>query len=351
MQQTAEKILEILHDYHCDFPQTKYEMSVEHIIKWANQFGDDGEFIISELLHFLPQIYISKSKAIELLKSRLIAFQKFYKYQSMAEFIMNAHFIDVQKDEKSQKDILLLVKEIINNEFAINYELTINEPKKHYIYFDDILATGGTVYRDLSNWLSESDNLKTILNNNKTIALSLFCYHKLGFDNMEWRLMKTFDDKIKNFLLIGFDYKIENQLKPKWIAEKQALNCIYPIEKQPKEIFEYLASLEAENSSILPFRPEYLPVKEVFFSNPENRIRFENILLEKGLELIKKTKKVIPDPRKRPLGDTTKSHRTLGTGTLFFTWRNISNTCPLVFWWDVTGHNWMPLFCVKNRGI
>ena len=102
MEETAERILEILQDYHCDFPATKYEMSVEHITKWANQFEDDAAFVLSELLHFLPQIYISKSKAIELLKQRLIDFQNLYKYQTMNEFIMNTHFIDVQKEEKSQ---------------------------------------------------------------------------------------------------------------------------------------------------------------------------------------------------------------------------------------------------------
>ncbi|WKL43737.1 hypothetical protein [Flavobacterium sp. ZE23DGlu08] len=350
MQETVVKIFEILQDYHCDNPETKHKMSVEHIINWANQFGDDAEFILSELLHFLPQIYISKSKAIELLEKRLVDFQAFYKYQTMQEFIMNTHFIDVQKAEKSQKEILPVVKEILDKHFGINYDLLIDQPKKHYIYFDDVLATGGTVYKDLSNWLSESNNLKKVLNKEKTIALSLFCYHKLGFDNIEWRLMKAFDDKIKNFLLVGFDYKIENQLKPKWVAEKQALNCIYPIEKQPKEILEYLASLEGENTSIAAFRPVNLPTKEIFFSSPANRIRFENIILEKGLELIQKIKKADPDPRKRPLGDTVKSHRTLGTGTLFFTWRNISNTCPIVFWWDVPGHEWIPLFCLKNRG-
>ena len=64
----------------------------------------------------------------------------------------------------------------------------------------------------------------------------------------------------------------------------------------------------------------------------QNRNKFEKIILDKGLELLQKVKKEKPDPRKRPLGDTVKSHKTLGTGTLFFTWRNISNTCPIIFW-------------------
>lgn len=350
MQETAENIFEILKDYHCDSPETNHRMSVEHIIEWAGQFDDDAEFVLSELLHFLPQVYISKNKAIELLEKRLTDFQAFYKYNSMQEFINNTHFLDTQKPEKSQNEILSIIRGILDAKYGINYDLLIDQPKKHYIYFDDVLATGGTVYKDLSSWLSDADNLEGVLSKNKTIALSLFCYHKLGFDNIEWRLMKQFDDRIKNFLLVGYDYIIENQLKPKWIAEKQALNCIYPLEKQPKEILEYLASLEAENTGIAPFRPGNLPLKEVFFTTPQNRIRFENIVLEKGLQLIQKIKKADPDPRKRPLGDTVKSHKTLGTGTLFFTWRNISNTCPVVFWWDVPGHDWIPLFCLRNRG-
>ena len=350
MQETAEKIFEILQDYHCDSPETDYRMSIEHIIEWANQFGDDAKFVLTELLYFLPQIYISKSRAIELLEKRLVELQAFYKYSSMQEFINNTHFIDTQKPEKSQNEILSILKEILDKRYGVNYNLLIDQPKKHYIYFDDVLATGGTIYKDLKNWFSESTNLDDILSKQKTIAISLFCYHKLGFDNIEWGLMKAFDDRIKNFLLLRSDYVIENQLKPKWIAEKQKLNCIYPIEKQPKEILEYLASLEGENTSIAPFRPATLPIKEIFFSSPESRVHFENIVLEKGLELIKKIKKADPDPRKRPLGDTVRSHRTLGTGTLFFTWRNISNTCPVIFWWDVPGHEWIPLFCLRNRG-
>ena len=238
----------------------------------------------------------------------------------------------------------------------VDYKVSIDTPKKNYIYFDDVLATGGTVYRDLAIWLDAKDdevneNYKAIINKTKTLGISLFCYHSSGFSKMEWRLMKQFDDKIKKVLLVGTDYVVENHIKTKWIAENQRLNCVYPIEEQSKTTLGYLASLEAENDSVPAFRPSNLPKKETFFSSPENRVKLEKIFLEKGIELLDKVQTENPDKRKRPLGDTVRSHKTFGTGTLFFTWRNISNTCPLVFWWDVTGHNWLPLFCVKNRGI
>ena len=134
----------------------------------------------------------------------------------------------------------------------------------------------------------------------------------------------------------------------------QKLNCAYPIDKQSNEVLEYIRTKlnDVNNDNSPPiFRPEELPLEETFFSSKENRNKFEKIILDKGLELLQKVKKENPDPRKRPLGHTVQSHKTLGTGTLFFTWRNISNTCPIVFWWDVSGHNWIPLFSLKNRGI
>jgi hypothetical protein len=356
MQETAEQIFEIIKDYQCDYAERKFEITVEHIVAWANQFGDDAEFVLKELLHFLPEIYISKEKAKDLLRVRLLEIQKFYGYKTMNEMVINTHFFNLQKGYKSQSEILSIVDDILQSEFMVNYKESIDAPKTNFIYFDDVLATGGTVYKDLATWLEtkgdgQNENYKAIINRSKTLAVSLFCYHSFGFSNMEWRLMKQFDDKIKKVLLVGTDYVVENHIKTKWIAEKQKLNCVYPIEDQSKSTMDYLSSLEAENDSVPAFRPSNLPKKETFFSSPENRIKLENIFLEKGVELLGKVQTANPDQRKRPLGDTVRSHKTFGTGTLFFTWRNISNTCPLVFWWDVTGHDWLPLFCVKNRGI
>jgi hypothetical protein len=347
---SSEAIHSIIKDYQCDYEGRKFELSPEHIQKWANQFGEDADFVLSELLHFLPEVYISKDMAREMLRKRLVGFQEFHKYSSMNEFILKTHFFDLQIPEKSQSELLIMIDDILQSEYMINYKEHLNEPKKHYIYFDDVLATGGTIIRDLEVWLNEGNNTADIIDKSKTLAISLFCYHKLGYTNFEYRLMKCSDDKIKKLLIVGNDYVIENDLKTKWEAQSQRLNCAYPIENQSKEVMDYFNSLNTEYDKIPAFRDKNLPKKETFFSSPENRIKLENLFLNKGVELLGKIKKDNPDPRKRPLGDTLKSHKTFGTGTLFFTWRNISNTCPLVFWWDVPGHDWIPLFCLKNRG-
>lgn len=345
MQELAEQIFEILKDYHCDYPDTKHKMSVEHILKWAEQFGDDAEFILTELLHFLPNIYVSKKKAISILQKQLEFLKGKYKYSSMDDFIKNSYFIDVQKEEKSQKEILVLVKEILQKKYGIDYDSLQQTPsKKHYIYFDDILATGNTIFKNLKSIFDS--NLSDFTNGNKTINICLFCCHTLGCEKTLLRLKCEYGDTISKVSSYNLCYYLVGNR----MDQNEKLNCAYPIGKQSSKILEYIKNLNTDYTKSPPiFRLEHLPLKETFFSSKENRNKFEKIILDKGLELLQNIKKVNPDPRKRPLGHTFKSYKSLGTGTLFFTWRNISNTCPIVFWWDV-GHYWTPLFSLKNRG-
>ena len=81
----------------------------------------------------------------------------------------------------------------------------------------------------------------------------------------------------------------------------------------------------------------------------ENRTIYENIVLQKGLSIIDMIQGEVK-PNLRPLGLINPSYKTFGLGTHFFTWRNIPNNSPLVFWWQVQGHNLQPLFPVANRG-
>ena len=94
------------------------------------------------------------------------------------------------------------------------------------------------------------------------------------------------------------------------------------------------------------YRPQNIPNNEEFFSSQENRIRYENILLKKGIEILKSS-----NPTKhniRPLGYSLPSIRDFGFGTLCFTWRNVPNNTPLVFWYSKG--DFMPLFPKKVSG-
>lgn len=95
MQAIAEQIHIILKDYQSDYDGRKYEITVAHIIEWANQFGDDALFVLTELLHFLPEVYISKEKAKNLLRKRLLEIQKIHGCKTMIDMVIKTHFFDV----------------------------------------------------------------------------------------------------------------------------------------------------------------------------------------------------------------------------------------------------------------
>lgn len=113
---------------------------------------------------------------------------------------------------------------------------------------------------------------------------------------------------------------------------------------------EYFDALQAdEKYSKYGFRNENVPSQEDFFSSKENRIKYENILVNKGIELLSATSYV--GDYTRPLGLVNPKYKTLGMGTHFFTWRNVPNNCPIVFWWEVSGCSWIPLFTKKMKNI
>lgn len=127
------------------------------------------------------------------------------------------------------------------------------------------------------------------------------------------------------------------------------MNIAFPTDEQPANVKSYLANLNAEKYEDYAYRRANTPANEGFFTSPENRIIYENILLQKGISIIDMIRGEVR-PNLRPLGLINPSYKTFGLGTHFFTWRNIPNNSPLVFWWEVHGHDWQPLFPVANRG-
>lgn len=345
LQNSAENIANILADYENN------QMTPKHIIEWVTQFdNDDREFILNELEMIFGKTYVSKKDCIKFLKGVITSLTKSYSYASEKEFLSNTFFLDLQKDEKSQKELLELLKEVLKENYGLSLK-DCGKTAKHYLYLDDVLGTGTTVFNNLRDWLNLKNDVDNTISNyeylkKKDIKLSacFLCFHTWGCNNAEYRLMQEFDDKIKKHVKFFRAYEIENNSK----AHNAKLNLMLPVEDQPNEVKAYLNTIEdATKYEDRAFRKSSQPVKEELFSSPENRIRIENIFLKKGIEILKQVKN-LNVKQLRPLGYTIKSHKTFGLGTLFFTYRNITNNCPLVFWW--ASNDWYPLFILKNRG-
>jgi len=344
MQQLADDILAIISDYQNDFG---FHITSHRIIEWANQFDvQDREFVLKEFRHLLNQgIYLSKAKAKVQLRDRIEEMRVHYQYATTNLFLSETVFLDLQKENKSQKHILTLLDEVLIESYGIHLIDSGKSVQKNFVYFDDGINTGGTLFYQIKNWLLEDNRLTRVSSRSIRLTVSVFYYHTWAWENVKWRWKKEFEnDQINNRVDLFYDYAIENHLG----FNNQRFNLAYPVDGQPGDVSGFLNQLHegAINHPSKACRPVNKPLKETFFSSIANRNKFETILLVKGIDILSQVTKA--NKQHRPLGDVSPSYKTYGTGTLFFTWRNISNTCPLVFWWE--GHGWHSLFPLQGRG-
>ena len=351
MKELVTQIQIILADYHCD-SGTGFSMTEKHIEEWVNQFQeDDREFLLSELLHILNNgVYITKEEAKVLLIENLTNLAKRLKYNSLKELLKESVFINTQKEGKSQDVLLNLINPELQNITGLSINQCGSFVQKNYIFIDDILASNKTILTQTKAWMEKDDNLKKFIANEFNFCIVLLCQHTWGADRMTWSLKQYF--KNDNFtnprkFIIESSYKIFDNKK----TFNSPLNLTLPLKSNPNWNV-YLANIDnATQYEDRAYREINQPKKEDYFSTPENRNRFEGILLNKGIEIIGKFQDESKKRNHRPLGKSNPSYKTFGTGTLFFTWRNISNTCPIVFWWDNPAHNWKGLFPLLNRGL
>lgn len=345
LSNNAKLLAQIIQDYQHD---DGVQISEEGITLWANQFNENALFVLSEVRHLLQQTYYSKQKCRELLKARLEKLSSDLHYPSVHDFIQESCFFDVQKEEKSQKAVLKIIFNILEEDYKIHYEDFQLAVKRNFIYFDDLLASGGTVRKDVLVWLLESEgkkrNYQRVIDGECKLIVSTFAKHVFGAGLCKWQLMMNTDKLLDKKLHFYCDVEIQDH--PRFPG--QTYNCMMPLESElSKEAWDYLHNLDAEGQPTRAFRPVNSPMRETVFSSSEARNRLEKIFIEKGIQLFESVMNLASN--QRPLGMTPPSHRTFGMGTLFFTWRNIPNNAPIVFWWD--NNNWHPLFPLKNRGL
>ncbi|MBI9031341.1 hypothetical protein JEZ13_05000 [bacterium] len=341
-----DNVYEIIKDYRAGEDDC---MQKWHIIRWINQFDseDDRIFILKELKHLLPNSYLSRQDAEEFLISIVDDIKDTFSIGTTENFFKEVNFILVQKEDKSQQSLLNILRRysIDNFNIAINCSSDIGSYKYH-IYIDDVVATGGTLYKDLKSFIKI--NKDSIFKKGIKIIPFFICYHNWGLKNTFARLEYSSKEFHKIMADYYFSYVILKN-DPREEESNKLYNLLYPIKSEIGQYFldnigKYFDRNDWRNEEYA-FREEHLPLKEDFFSSPENRLRYEEILLKKGIEIMDKTVSLSLKSI-RPLGCTLLSNKTLGTGTHFFTWRNISNTCPLVFWYS--GGDWKPLFKKRN---
>lgn len=350
MNEIAEKIVEIIKDFEGDGSAT---MNVEHVLRWVNQFEpNDKEFLLTELEHILKQTYFSKEKILKCMFDNVSLLASSKGYKNEVSFLVNTIYISTQGKEKSQTEILNLFYDALPKKYGIKKQHLGSVSKKNVIYFDDVLATGKTTLKDLTTWLNNTsqDNKKyfELLKVGRfDLIIFTLCCHQWGKANLEYQIKREFGEEVRKKIKFYNQFCIENN----HYEYNQKLNLVYPVNQNNEIVNNYFETIDTggypPKYEKFAFRKNNTPKIEAFFTSPENRIRYEDIILNKGIDILGRVEN-LRSKQIRPLGYTVLSHKTFGLGTQYFTWRNISNTNPVVFWWN--NHGWYPLFHVKNRG-
>lgn len=354
MEEKINKIVEIIGDYRIDDISWLYKTKInnEYVGKWVNQFDElDREFLVDELLHLLPNSYLTKENTLRITSTEFEIISKGFGYEDVNSFLDETKFLDCQSAGKSQKVFLSLIEGVLQEKYNRTLASCGTSNIKNWFYTDDVLASGGTFREEIINEI-ENYGTDEFINSKINIIGSFVILHDWATKNVKFAIDKKLNTKLGDRIRFYRVAEIENYPIINFYNSNPKFNHVYPIQTEDGNqvlnfIQENLSNGYDFRNEQYAFRNTDYPKEETFFSSPENRIRYENILLKKGFEIMQSIENITAVSL-RPLGMTNPSNKTLGTGTHFFTWRNISNTCPIVFWWG--SNDWTPLFPVKLRG-
>lgn len=357
MDSLIDRILNAIPDYRL---HEGFGLTEESVTNWIKQFPkSDRDFILNELCNIFEKRYISEATAKASINDIIDTLKKDFGYSSAEKLLLNSYFFDLQEEGKSQKVLLKFFNRFITDTYDLKLKDCGTESKKNLIYLDDILCTGNTIHRDLINWLNIKDgngtsNFDKVKKKDSRIITICFVEHQYNSKLLRQKLWH-FNSHIPSILRQYYfeEYYVEND----FTIEGSSLNLAFPLKKHlsPKakkygnKVHEEVNKYHIEKKYAIHShfcRDEDTPKKEILFSSKSNRIRFENILLDTGINILENVQN-LKKKNMRPLGFDLPSHKTFGFGTLSFTWRNITNNSPLVFWYK--NRNWMPLFEKKGK--
>jgi hypothetical protein len=346
------KVYELIKDFRADEDDSSVIITKDRIKKWINQFDkDDHIFLLNELLEIFSKRYYSKARIEDLLVAMIEKLCAKYEYSDKNAFLYDTVFLDLQSNGKSQKVLLQMLSGILKDKYSFDIKDCGKNAKKYFIYLDDILCTGNTLFQNIKVWSSEKynnqiTNKEAIKNNSaKLVFVYIFnhvknCHKKLN--EFAIKIDRTFSNSIDVINRIGIQ-NIESNMK-------STLDIILPL-YNPKDksiesyknqiniqVNEYIDNKYSVNEEF--YRPAGMPKNEILFTSNENRNRFETIIIKKGIDILSKAHTTIDNIR--ALGFALPSQKNFGFGTLCFTWRNVPNNTPLVFWYK--GGGFFPLF-------
>jgi hypothetical protein len=318
-QELLESIAATISDYRAgEIPQ----IDAPHVERWIKQFDKAvRDPILTELDHVLKETYLPKTAVRKFLAS-LVKNENLATSDPCA-FWSNVAFLDIQQGGDSQHVMLAMFDKVLHKHCGFHIKDCGAKPAA-FVYLDDAIFTGNRVLYDIRTWLQTKAPKKPKLH------VITIAFHRGGqwyasreiekaaqvagksVDISWWRCLEIEDRKSR--------IDVSDVLRPTSLpSDKLTTDYVQALRYPPT--LRTAGSL-GENG---------------FFSSEAGRYLLEQEFLKTGLYI----RSVCPHLNKyqRPLGNMVLD--TLGFGSLFVSFRNCPNNCPLALW---TGDPWYPLF-------
>ncbi|MGV7180677.1 phosphoribosyltransferase-like protein, partial [Xanthomonas axonopodis] len=221
-----------------------------------------------------------------------------------------ANILNIQIDGRSQKEMIDIFGDALRNKLDLALS-QCGADGGDYIYFDDVIFSGGRVGTDLQSWISNSAPASA------TVHVIVIAYHLLGQYYADNRVKEAARAANKN---IHVKYwrgaEIENR---KYQKDNSAV--LWPVAIPNDAATQaYQAHLVTENK--FPLIPRTAGGALNIFSSEAGRQVLENEFLIAGVKIRSRMGNL--SEWYRPLGCSSFG---VGFGSLFATYRNCPNNC------------------------
>lgn len=308
----------------------------EHVVRWIGQFdGGDRLPLLRETLHVLKQMYVPRS-VVDHFVDHLIEHDKLTAGDPKA-FWSGVGFLRLQTRSQSQADLLSVLDARLKAKLALSTSRS-KSTNANYVYIDDAMFSGTQVRHELINWINSEGEANAI------VHVIVIAYHRRG----QWFADKRIREaaKAKGIRVTWWRIvEIDDWRKDGKEAEAQVL---WPARVPDDPLVEKWLAARPEDRKF--FATRKAPAPNGPFSSDEARDRYEQTFLKKGAFIFSLSRD--PNASMRPLG--FHSLNGFGFGTMFATYRNCPNNCPLVLWWGDPDagkplNQWYPLLPRRVR--
>lgn len=310
-----------------DFRNLPPFISVEqHVQNWIAQFPAHVQAdILNEMVNLLSKTYFSETNwkiYIETLINgshlRVLDVRAYWK---------ESKFLNIQLNGNSQRDMLIYFDEVLQRTFGLRLDECGAEITARYIYIDEAIFSGKRVATDLEQWMNENPFGEIDL---QIITAALYRGGHWAIQSFLRKYEAEKNVKIRETFWRCVEF--ENRK-----TYRNNSDVLWNIDTtQDTDVNAYYQSMIQKGQDI-PLRSGASIGQANLFTSHARRELLENEFLKMGVQIRLQSGQF--GPALRPLGFMT--YPSFGFGSLFVTFRNCPNNCPLVLWVETC--SWTPL--------